>query len=138
MLTKSGPSRRDALLGSSADVTGAIAEASTKSRPPRRAVPRTSADESPADRIAGWREREFLTVKEMSTVSGLSPGTIYNLHHRGLLRLRRVVGRTMAPPGEFVAALRGVEEEWSPERLGTRGASARAARRAATQSTETT
>jgi hypothetical protein len=74
----------------------------------------------------------------MSTVSGLSRGTIYNLHHRGQLRLRRVAGRTVARPGEFVAALRDAEEVWSPERHGMRGAAARAARRAATQPAEAT
>jgi hypothetical protein len=82
---------------------------------------------------AGWREREYLSLTEAAAASGLSRATFYNLHHRGLLLLRHVAGRTVIRPCDLLATLHTAEEVWSPQKHGGRGAAARAARLAGKQ-----
>ena len=116
MPTKTTPPHHDALLSSAAAPVD---------------MPASALAFVPAAVPASWRDRVFLTLDEASAVSGVSVGTLRRLHHRGLLRLHRIGGRTMVMPADLVAAVHAAAEPWGPEKHGTRGAAARAARHAA-------
>ena len=48
-----------------------------------------------ADLGIPWEERVLLTLQHSAQISGLSPSTLYALHHRGQLDLVRLAGRTL-------------------------------------------
>jgi len=82
------------------------------------------APAAPARSHMPWRERPLLPLQLASEIAGISTASIYRLEDQGLLRLRRIAGRTLVQTDTLITLIENAEH-WTPS---DRGKEARAKR----------
>lgn len=101
----------------------------------RRADPFVSQGrESTPDNIDDWRRTANTPIRRAARIAGVSAATLYQLHHKGDLELRKIGGVTLVPT-PALARLIDDAEKWSPHP--TLGVAARKARVKRTAPTST-
>ncbi len=71
-----------------------------------------------------WRSTAFLPTKRTAALLGVSSATIYAMHHRGEIELKRVGGRAVVPTVQVARLVDGAPA-WTASK---RGGAARARR----------
>jgi hypothetical protein len=82
--------------------------------------------QSTGQAVDEWRATSFLPMKRAALILGVSRTALYNLEKTGVLRFRRVGGRSQVVTGSL-AAFVDADTKWTPSP--TAGAAARARRR---------
>lgn len=75
-------------------------------------------------RISSWRECAYLPLRQASQIVGVSPATIYKYERDGVLKFRRLAGRTLVTTVSLIRMIDSAEP-WQPS---DRGKEARAKR----------
>lgn len=74
-----------------------------------------------------WRKTANTPLRPAARIAGVSAATLYNLHHKGQLELRRIGGVTVVPTVALATLVDGAEK-WTPSRAGEAARKARAER----------